>query len=717
MAQTEIVHRQVQRPVLTEKSKHYEFIVNTSKELMALVNRDYVYKAVNDAHCTARSQAREDIIGRTISELWGDDIFQTNLKEPLDQCFAGLEVNYQAYYEHKALGLRYMDVTCYPYFDEHSSKPSTVSHVVIVQRDITEREQAAIALKRYAQRLETLHQIDRGILAAQSAEEIAEAALNQLQFLVPCKRAEIVLFDSASMDIDELSRARSSETDSNAVHKLAEFVQPDTGLMTPPDSVTHVQIPMVAQNKLLGELKLILDNQDKFSDEHKEIVQEVASQVALAVQQAQLQHRLSLYTTELEDVVKQRTQEIEHRRHVAEGLQDVLTILNSVRPIDEVLDFIMTQARLLMSTDEIVFFAGEMFEETEKDPLIRNLNTDHLAESEISVCRRMVPQAKSKLEPYSLVGTALRAYADESRATPASQSSDYSDASDAEHELRYNTFVCVPIRLNPDVYGAFLLLYKPEVTLSTEEMETITALSDQAALAIENARLYQQAEQLAVMEERERLARDMHDSVMQSIYSLTLFSAAGGIQLRNGNISRTQEYLDQLVETAQQALKEMRLLLYELRPVVLEQEGLIGALRRRLDAVEKRAEVNAVLDVPEVLVVPLYAEEGLYRIAQEALNNSLKHSGADKVRVRIVRDKETIVLQISDNGKGFSVSEAQEYSGGMGLENMRERMQKLQGDIQIDSEPEQGTTITVRVGIEEGSWYPKLGAAAPNDKK
>jgi len=269
--------------------------------------------------------------------------------------------------------------------------------------------------------------------------------------------------------------------------------------------------------------------------------------------------------------------------------------------------------------------------------------------------------------------------------------------------LRYKTFLCVPIRLNPEVYGSFILFYKDEILLSTEEIETITSLSDQAALAIENARLYQQAEQLAVMEERERLARDMHDSVMQSIYSLTLFSAAGGRQIRQGNTKRVQEYLDQLVETAQQALKEMRLLLYELRPVVLEQEGLIGALRRRLDAVEKRAEVEATLDVPEPVVPPFYAEEGLYRIAQEALNNSLKHSGADQVKVRIVREQDAIVMQISDNGKGFSLADAQKFSGGMGLSNMHERMQKLQGEIQIESEPEIGTTVTVRVGVIEGA--------------
>lgn len=708
MTQIQGVHRQATGEVLTEKSKHYEFIVNTSKELMALIDRNYVYEAVNDAHCQARAQAREDIIGRTISDLWSGKLFRTTVQEPLDQCFRGEEVNYQAYYEHKALGLRYMDVTCYPYFDESSDAPYKVTHVVIVQRDITERQQAARALERYAQRLETLHQIDRGILAAQSSEEIAEAALNQLQFLVPYQRAQIVMFESDSKIIKNSERASNDPSEVRDSYTLAEFTQAEWDQNVSIEA-SCIRIPLVAQGELLGEFSLASNVADAFSDEHKEIVNEVSSQVALAIQQAQLRQTLSRYTTELEDIVRQRTQEIEHRRQVAEGMRDVLTILNSVRPIDEVLEFIMMQARLLMSTDDIALFAGEMFDPNAKETLIRSLEIKNLTAQEIFLCQKMIPQAKSKLKPYVLSGAQIREFLDDELENTLDLN-DTANTTDSVRQdsqnnsgLRYKTFLCVPIRLNPEVYGSFILFYKDEILLSTEEIETITSLSDQAALAIENARLYQQAEQLAVMEERERLARDMHDSVMQSIYSLTLFSAAGGRQIRQGNTKRVQEYLDQLVETAQQALKEMRLLLYELRPVVLEQEGLIGALRRRLDAVEKRAEVEATLDVPEPVVPPFYAEEGLYRIAQEALNNSLKHSGADQVKVRIVREQDAIVMQISDNGKGFSLADAQKFSGGMGLSNMHERMQKLQGEIQIESEPEIGTTVTVRVGVIEGA--------------
>jgi signal transduction histidine kinase len=158
--------------------------------------------------------------------------------------------------------------------------------------------------------------------------------------------------------------------------------------------------------------------------------------------------------------------------------------------------------------------------------------------------------------------------------------------------------------------------------------------------------------------------------------------------------------LAQLGETARQALKEMRLLLYELRPAVLEQEGLIGALRRRLDAVEKRAGISVRYDVTEPIVLPPSTEECLYRIAQETLNNSLKYSGADLVTVRILLDSQGVTVEIADNGIGFDLNEALR-SGGMGLLNMRERAHKLKGTIDIHSEPGKGTTITVNVKSED----------------
>lgn len=684
----------------TETSRLYEFIVNTSKELMSLVNRDFRYEAVNDEHCRVRNQTREEIIGRTIWELWDEEIFLNTIKEPLERCFTGQEVNYQAYYEHLSKGMRYMDVTYYPYYNPDG----VVTHAVVVQRDITERERAEQSIRRYARRLETLHEIDRGILAAQSPEEIAEAALKHLHLLVPFQQATIVMFEKTELadiqpeETPALSHQDGSQRkltrrgqiyDIGQARELASFA-PDTQVESS-DPVSFINIPLIAQGELLGSLSLGSTDPATFSGEHGDIAREVAYQVALAVQQSQLRHVLWRYTNELEVLVQERTQEIERRRQVAEGMQDILTILNSDRPVDEVLNYILTQAKLLLETDWVTFFGAPDSDLHVEMLSARSLQTNTLTAEEMTFSYRLVQTALHLCQPTVVTKS------------PSHRNNELSKDiwNDLDiDQIRYGLSVAVPLSANQEAYGCIVLYYVQNRSISQEEISIATSLADQAALAIENASLHQRSEQLAVMEERERLARDLHDSVTQSIYSLTLFSEAGQRVMRAGDNARVTEYLEQLGVTASQALKEMRLLLYELRPVVLEQEGLIGALRRRLDAVEDRAGVSVRYDVTEPIVLAPSIEEGLYRIAQEALNNSLKHSAADQVAVQIVRDNSGVTLEIADNGDGFDIAESAN-TGGMGLLNMRERAHKLAGNLNIRSEPGKGTTIKIQIESDQ----------------
>jgi signal transduction histidine kinase len=203
----------------------------------------------------------------------------------------------------------------------------------------------------------------------------------------------------------------------------------------------------------------------------------------------------------------------------------------------------------------------------------------------------------------------------------------------------------------------------------------------------------------AVLEERNRIARELHDSLTQSLYSLTLQAEAGRRTVGEGNVETTRDNFAQIGQVAQQALKEMRLLVYELRPLGLDQQGLISGLRQRLDSVEKRAGVNANMLVEGEEDLPAPVEEALYRIAQEALNNALKHSGATAVTLKVVFQPGTVELEVSDNGRGFDPTVAGR-SGGLGLVGMRERAGHLHGSLTIDSEPAKGTTIRVLVNLQ-----------------
>lgn len=210
----------------------------------------------------------------------------------------------------------------------------------------------------------------------------------------------------------------------------------------------------------------------------------------------------------------------------------------------------------------------------------------------------------------------------------------------------------------------------------------------------ENEILRQQAAEKAILEERNRLARDLHDSVTQSLYSLTLFAEASQRLVNSGDFVRANGYLTQVGETAQQALKEMRLLVYELRPVALEEVGLIGALQQRLDAVEGRAGVETQLLVNDIIELPPTVEEALYRIAQEALNNTLKHANASAVTVQVAIEADHVRLSIEDNGCGFDLPSAAS-SGGMGLRGIRERCEGLGASLEITSNEGSGTQIIV----------------------
>jgi GAF domain-containing protein len=254
----------------------------------------------------------------------------------------------------------------------------------------------------------------------------------------------------------------------------------------------------------------------------------------------------------------------------------------------------------------------------------------------------------------------------------------------------------VPIKLKGKVIGILDAQSDRLNAFDESDLTVLQSLADQAAIAIENARLYERAQRLAVVEERQRLARELHDSVTQALYGATLYAEAAGRQLAAGQVDLVSEHLTELRETAQEALREMRSLIFELRPSVLESEGLVTALRARLEAVEERAGLEVAFQVKGEADLPAGIEEGLYRVAQEALNNALKHACAHCISVALERREEAVVLEIVDDGVGFDPSTAVE-GGGLGLDGMIERATQMGGELTLDSEPGAGTTVRVEV--------------------
>ena len=212
---------------------------------------------------------------------------------------------------------------------------------------------------------------------------------------------------------------------------------------------------------------------------------------------------------------------------------------------------------------------------------------------------------------------------------------------------------------------------------------------------IEEALKVSEMEQ-AVIAERNRLAGDLHDSVTQELYGIVLHADAAKGQLNAGQTSKAIAYLDEIKAAGKEGLAEMKLAIFELRPPILEKEGLADALEARLYAVEKRAGVTAEFQNSIDERLSLHIEDGLYRIAQEALNNILKHAHAQHIWVALRQDGHMVTLEIKDDGRGFDLESAKS-SGGMGLSNISERVGKLGGKLIIESQPAGGTCIIVEV--------------------
>jgi signal transduction histidine kinase len=262
----------------------------------------------------------------------------------------------------------------------------------------------------------------------------------------------------------------------------------------------------------------------------------------------------------------------------------------------------------------------------------------------------------------------------------------------------YAAYLAAPLRVKRQAIGLLSLFGDSILEYTIEDITLFTTIAEQLGSAVERSRLQKQAEQAAVAEERQRLARDLHDSVSQLIYSLVLYAGAGRKVLKHGDLKITEEYLEKIDQTSQQALRDMRLLVYELRPSVFREEGLIGALNRRLQAVEKRTGMTAQLLVNGQVDMDEATELALYRIAEEALNNTLKHAKANAVQVRIDRTAQGLDLTIEDDGCGFDLIGGLN-SGGLGLVGIQERVHRLGGQLQVRSAPGEGTKISIHVEV------------------
>lgn len=257
------------------------------------------------------------------------------------------------------------------------------------------------------------------------------------------------------------------------------------------------------------------------------------------------------------------------------------------------------------------------------------------------------------------------------------------------------SMLAIPLRVQGTVIG-ILAVFKAR-GFEQDDVRLMRVFAGQAAVAVEHAQLTRQVHEMAILEERHRLSRELHDSVNQLLYGISLYTEAAMRQLEQGDAVAAQRHLKNIGESAQEALKEMRMLIFELRPSALSQMGLQASLIQRLKAVEEQLELRPSFKWRVSIPLDSHVEEALYGITQEALNNVIRHAKAHSVTVHLVQSGQTLILKIEDDGVGFTPDQISENS--MGLKTMRERAESLNAQLSIESVPEQGTRITVEVKL------------------
>lgn len=436
-----------------------------------------------------------------------------------------------------------------------------------------------------------------------------------------------------------------------------------------------VAVPLIANGTTIGTLSCYLARQEAPSDEMLQRIMTITDHAAVAVQTSKLY--------------------AETERQLAEmtALHQTAALLNSTLDRTDVLNMIVEQAARVTGAR----VCGLLELSSSGDATIPRAiyGLDHFPFSDVSILRHgPALYAIQQREPLI-----IRNHED-ARTMPWWQEKFAEQVTHGPLEaFDAKAFIAVPFGYQGAHNAVLMLIYDHPINPDASELQLIATFADHAAVAMHNALLYEQAQQAAALEERHRLARDLHDSVTQSLFSMSLLAqvlpALWDVQPEEAKRS-----LDELRRLSREALAEMRALLFQLRPVALEEEGLVEALRRHIESLQRRdgpALAFAATGAEERL--PLTLEEALFRVASEAVSNALKHAQAKEIAVALdIRDG-TATLTVRDDGRGFDLAKHQPQPGHLGLPGMRERVERIGGGLRIESAPGAGTTIAVRTAI------------------
>jgi signal transduction histidine kinase len=536
--------------------------------------------------------------------------------------------------------------------------------------DVTERKHAEGELQRISkdenkrrEELEKLREVSTSMRQAEGSASLLKVVTKEVQELCQADVTASILFKTPQSPIMVLAPEVSfklSREQSEAITNA--LLNAKTGLLSVkiPGFESILILQLQSSDTVYGATLVASRVPDAFTTDAQNMLNPIADMAGTALQ------RIDILET-LEERVQQRT-------HDLVVLYNLITIISENWHLQDILELSLVLTLETVKANRGIIYLVDGKEPPDLKPVIQrgfgngfDIEVDGLPDDELAlrVLETQRPLALENIAEYP-------AYA------------------------KFDSIKCyagIPIMVRGDMRGVFSLFASEKDSFGSDEMALLTSIADHLGIGVENSILWEQSRESAAIEERNRLARNLHDSVSQLLYSLTLIAGSTKKMLeRKHDPEAVKHSVERLGDTAHQALKEMRLLLYELRPAVLDSEGLVSALKHRIGTVEERLGVKVDIQAKGLPDLPSDMEDALYHIALEALNNIVKHAESKTASIKITSDQGNIVMEISDQGRGFDPNGPRK---GQGLRNMRERGQMLGGEVEVTSKPGKGTQVRV----------------------